>query len=95
MLAVLLENFKLANLLVENNLSDRYYKNSENETVYDIAMRLNLVNVQKFLVQQQKNVTPDAKRGEQDDPLSSLQEGVGYNKVLRESGSKSKLGSGL
>ena len=94
MLAVLLENFKLANLLVENNLSDRYYKNSENETVYDIAMRLNLVNVQKFLVQQQKNVTPDAKRGEQDE-LGALQEGVGYNKVLRESGSKSKLGSGL
>jgi ankyrin repeat protein len=59
MLALLLENFKLASALYEHGFSDRYHKNANGESVYDIAMKLSLTNVQKHLVEVDKNRNED------------------------------------
>ena len=49
-LALLREQFTLAELFLENDRSDIYFKNTNGENVFDIAKRLNIKNVQKFLV---------------------------------------------
>ena len=50
MLAVLREQFEIAEILVKTGRVDKYYKNTEQETVFDIAKRLKIKNVQKFLI---------------------------------------------
>jgi hypothetical protein len=49
-LAVLRENFELSEILHQKARSDRFIKNADNENVFDIAKRLNIKPVQKFLV---------------------------------------------
>lgn len=50
MLAVLREQFEIAEILVKTGRVDKYFKNMEGETVFDIAKRLKIKNVQKFLI---------------------------------------------
>jgi len=71
MLALLLENFKLASALYEHGFSDRYHKNANGESVYDIAMKLSLTNVQKHLVEVDKE---DKNRNEDEIEFSELGE---------------------
>lgn len=49
-LAVLRENFEVAEALHQKGRSDRFAKNAEHEHVFDIAKRLNIKPVQKFLI---------------------------------------------
>ena len=56
-MAVLREQFDLAEELLANGRSDKYYKNSDGENVFDIAKRLNIKSVQKFLINLQKKTT--------------------------------------
>jgi len=44
-LAVVKEHFDIANLLLEDGRSDRFYKNSDGKNVFDMAKELNLKNV--------------------------------------------------
>jgi hypothetical protein len=45
----------MADLLLLNGRSDKYYKNCEREDVYGIARRLNIKSVQRYLIKQQQN----------------------------------------
>jgi hypothetical protein len=54
-LALLREEFEMADLLLLNGRSDKYYKNCEREDVYGIARRLNIKSVQRYLIKQQQN----------------------------------------
>ena len=45
MLAVLRERFEIAEQLIKSGRADKYYRNQENETVFDIAKRLKIKNV--------------------------------------------------
>ena len=54
-LALLREEFEMADLLLLNGRSDKYYKNCEREDVYGIARRLNIKSVQRYLIKQQHN----------------------------------------
>jgi hypothetical protein len=54
-LALLREEFEMADLLLLDGRSDKYYKNCEREDVYGIARRLNIKSVQRYLIKQQHN----------------------------------------
>ena len=56
-MAVLREQFELAEMLLVNGRSDKYYKNCEGENVFDTAKRLNIKSVQKFLINLQKKTS--------------------------------------
>ena len=60
-LAVLTEQFQVADLLAEYGFSDRNYKNADGENVLDIAKRLNLKEVQKYIVKMQKKTQEQNK----------------------------------
>jgi ankyrin repeat protein len=50
MLALLRENFRLADALMETGFCDKYYKNKQKQTVLDIVSKYNMKAVQKYLV---------------------------------------------
>ena len=45
MLAILREEYEIADLLLQNNRSDKYFKNSRGQQVYDIATKYKLKSV--------------------------------------------------
>lgn len=49
-LALLREQFEMAHELVRYGRSDKYYKNKEMENAFDIARRLNIKSVQRYLI---------------------------------------------
>lgn len=44
----------MAHELVRYGRSDKYYKNDDMENTFEIARRLNIKSVQRYLIQQQK-----------------------------------------
>ena len=62
-LAVLRENFDVADMMFENEWSNCFFKNQNNETVFDIVNRIKIKNVQKYLVDQADKMQQMKKRG--------------------------------
>ena len=54
-MAVLREQFDLAQQLLVKGRSDKYFKNQDGETVFDTAKRLNIISAQKFIINLKKN----------------------------------------
>ena len=78
MLAVLRENFDIAQILLNSGYCDMLYKNVDGETVFDIAKRLDIIPVQKFLIIQQKEYKQmmQNQQSPQKSPVASPQKDI-------------------
>ena len=79
---MLRENFDVADLMFENEWSNCFFKNQNNETVFDIVNRIKIKNVQKYLVEQADKMKQMKKKG----GVSSKQPQIGSGLKTKNTG---------